>query len=281
MSSFITNLLYMKKFFSLLLLLTTLTVGANAQLVSLIAGAIKKAVPIYTPGVITYKDGHKVEYMWVELPKSGDVSIKVSNDPKHKNADEVDASEIKYITYWSQQFPEKKLTLYKLHADKSNIPFTATMQVEVWGYPIAASEWGIVYKCHPRYELNKKTGEIELCYDVRSVQMGNTVHYETVAASCFLQCKDFENAQLIGGSLYEESMHWVTIKMKHVAPFFASNPTMQKSIEEKKLTGADIQYILDEMAIFHELKDSSLEPTTPTETSISEATINGTIGDDE
>lgn len=270
----------MKKIFSLLFLFMTLSVGVNAQIVSLIAGAIKKAVPIYTPGTITYKDGHEVEYMWVELPKSGDVSIKVSNDPKHKKADEIDAAEIYSITYWTEQLPEKKLTLYKLHADKSKIPFASTLPVDVWGYPIAASEWGVVFKCNPRYELDKKTGEIQLCYDTRAVQMGNTIHYETVSACCFLLCKDFENAQLIGGSLYSDAMNWAALKMKHIAPFFASNPDIEKRIEEKQLSGGDIQYILDEMAIFHGMKES-VTPVNPSEQSTSEAVTNGTIGDDE
>lgn len=271
----------MKKL-SFTILLLALTVGVNAQVVSMIANAIKKAVPIYTPGVITYKDGHEVEYMWVELPNSGDVSIKVSNDAKHKKAEEIDATDIYYITYWTEQFPEQKLRLYRLHADKSKIPFAGTLPQDVWGYPIAASEWGVVFKCNPRYEISKKLGEIMLCYDVRAVQMGNTVTYEQVPAHCYLLCKDFENAQLIGGSREgKTTMIWAAIKMKHIAPIFASNPSIEQRINDKKLRGEDIQYILDEMAISHGLnKAVEVAPATEEEPQSGMVT-NGTIGDDE
>lgn len=240
---------------------------------------IKKNVPHYTPGLVHYQDGREVEYMWVELPKSGDAYIRVTNDPKHKKAEKVAASEIKCITYWSQLLPEKKLTLYYLHADKSSIPLTGTMPVDVWGYPIASSEWGTVYMCNPSYELNKKTGEIVRQFNVRAVQMGNVVHYETVPAACYLVCRDFDNAQLIGSSLGEE-MFWAALKMKHITPFFESNTELARRIEEKKLVGKDIQYILDEMALFEGMKDA-ITPVTPTQEYEVSATINGTIGDDE
>lgn len=271
----------MKKLLSLYALLLIVCFGVKAQFISGVAEMIKNSTPQYTPGIITFKDGREVEYNWVELPKSGCISLKVSNEEKHKNPEEIAASGILCVTYWTSEFPEKKLTLYKLHADKSSIPFAGALPQEVWGYPIASSEWGTVYKCNYRYELSRKKDEILFAYRVTTQRMGNTVTTREVAASCYLVCRDFENAQLIGGSSSAgTSMEWAAIKMKHITPFFASNPAIAQRIDDGKLFGRDIQYILDEMAIFHGMKDQQ-DSTQPAEEQISETVSNGTIGDDE
>lgn len=244
---------------------------AQAQIVN----AIRKAIVHYTPGVVNFKDGHHEEYAFVEIPKQGLTKLKVTNDPKHKNPEELNAADIASVTLWTEDDPATTYTLYYVHADKSKLPFLKTYPVDAWGYPIASSPWGTVYKCNSFYEVDKKSGKLEARYNTRTTQMGYSYVVEEVAAGCYMVCRDYENAQIIGGSksAWGKGMTFIGVP-KRIGPIFKSNPSIEKRIKEQKLRGDDIQYILDQMAIFHGLS---------TETVVEDANTNanGTVGDDE
>lgn len=276
---------HMKKIVSLLVLVLALNMTANAQLISM----IKKAIPHYAHGTVTYKDGHEETYLWVELPKHGTTTLKVSDDPKHKKTTGIPAAEVAYITVWTEKLPEKKMELYYIHADKSKLPLCGMIATDAWGYPIAGNSWGTVYKCNPRYEEDKKSGEIMFLYDIRTVQNGNLVRTEEVAAPCYMVCPDYENAQLIGGSgsYSGNSMSWAALP-KRIAPMFHSNPSIEKRILNNELKGQDIQFILDEMAIHQGISDKQeIAPATEEKQPLNESTQsttyteNGSVGDDE
>lgn len=271
----------MKKILSLLVLVLALGMTANAQLIAL----IQKSIPHYAHGTVTYKDGHEESYLWVELPKHGTTTLKVSDDPKHKKTTGIPATEVDHITVWSDKLPENKLVLYYIHADKSKLPLCGMITTDAWGYPIASNNWGTVYKCNAGYEEHKKSGEIMFLYDVRTVQNGNMTTTEEVAAPCYMVCPDYENAQLIGGSssYSGNSMSWVALP-KRMAPIFHSNPSIEKRILNKELKGQDIQFILDEMAIYHGLGTDDTKPVTEEQKELQQTNsgeMNGTVGDDE
>lgn len=274
-----------KRIFLLLSFVALLALQADAQIISAIVAAAKKATPHYTPGIVVFKDGHEQAYRWVQIPRQDMKGFKVAEDEKHKKPIDLNPADIAAVVIWSEALPEKKVTLIHIEAEKSDLPFYKTYPTEAWGYPIASSAWGTVFKCNYGFYINKKTGELEAEYAKRTSSMGNTMYVEEVAAGCYLWCADFEKPQLIGGSHSGTTrMQWAGVP-KRMGQFFASNPQLAQRIVDCKITGEDIQYILDEMAAFHHLdgasqtEDFSDQETTTVST---EQTVsNGTVGDDE
>ena len=231
---------------------------------------VNQSITVYSHGQVNFKDGHQEVYTWVEMPKIGATKVKVTNDPKKKKPTELNAEDIESLTFWTDKYPDDKFTLYYIHADKCKLPMLGMMKQDAWGYPIAASAWGVVFKCHAFYDVDKKYGDIVCGY-----------YYDQFGehgAACFMVCRDFENAQFIGSSTSKDKnkMQFNALP-KHMAPFFKSNPQIEKKILNKKLDGKDIQYILDEMAAYHGLNEVVDEPAPTTENK----TENGQVGDDE
>lgn len=270
----------MKRLITLLTLGLLISSTAHAQI---ILSLIQKSIPHYAHGSVTYKDGHEEEYMWIVLPRFGTTTLQVSNDVKHKNKISIPAIDVHHITVWSDELPEIKHVLVYIHADKSKLPLLGTIATDAWGYPIAQNSWGTVYKCNARYEMNKR-GELQYIYEYRQTRNGNFITIEEVAAPCYLVCPDFENAQLIGGSQSGSNKMGWTSWPKRIAPFFQSNPAIAERIANHELTGWDIQYILDEMALHHhtaELQPLNPESERGVQQTEQEMETNGTLGDDE
>lgn len=239
----------MKKVTFVLSLMVLMALPVQGQYLS---NAIRNSVEKFTPGKVTFKDGHETAYMWIVIPGDGDSKVKVSNDPKHQKKEEIDADEVVSVTLWSENFPDKMSTLYYVHADKS--PHFAMMfpaPTHAWGYPIASSSWGTIYRCCPIYSIDKKTGEMMEEHYQSSSTMGNMRTVQNVPAFCYLVCENFEHAQHIGSSpAGSHSMVFANMwnPKKLTSPLFAENPAIANAIGEKVLTGRDIQFILDEMA---------------------------------
>ena len=240
----------MKRFTLVLATMMMAVFGANAQMIS---NAIRQAVENFTPGKITFKDGTETAYRWIVIPGDGDDKVKVSNDPKHQKKEEIDASDIVSVTLWSVDFPDTMSTLYYIHADKSpHVSLMFPAPVHAWGYPSASSAWGTIYRCCPIYSIDKKTGELMEEHYQHSVNMGNMRTVEDVPAFCYLVCDNFENAQHIGASpIGTHIMHFANIwnPKKYTSPLFEENPAIAEAIGKKELTGLDIQFILNEMAV--------------------------------
>jgi len=263
------NFIVMKKISLLFALVLLLATPVKAQQLS---AMIKNAIPNFARGIVHYRDGRQVEYMWVEMPKIGSDKVKVSNDAKHKKTETLDAQDIEKLTVWSDKFPDDQLTLWHIHADKSKLPMFKATPVDAWGYPIVASAWGVLFECNASYEIDKKSGK--LMRNIVITYMQGVPFVEPVP--CYLICKDFENAQFIGRYNEQKEQFEFAGVGKNIAPFFASNPAISKKIASKKLTGKDIQYILDEMAAYHGLKVEEIVEEKPIETN-----SNGVAGDDE
>lgn len=258
----------MKRLPLLLTVLLLLPIPAKAQLGAMIA----MNTPYYARGVVHFKDGRQGEYLWVELPKISATEVRVTDDPKKKKVEKLSAADIDHIVFWSDKFPEDKVALWYIHADKSKLPLMGLAPVDGWGYPIAASAWGAIFKCNAFYQIDKKSGHIVAgyTYDQKFGAAGEN------PALCYLVCKDFKNAQTIGhsGSYDGNNMQFYGYP-KHIAPFFKSNPEISDAILKKKLTAINMQYILDQMAIYHGL-------TVPEEEKEEvEVNVNGQEGDDE
>ena len=231
---------------------------------------INQSISVYSHGQVNFKDGHQEQYLWVELPKIGATKVKVTNDPKKKKPTELNAEDIESLTFWTDKHPDDLFTLYYVHADKCKLPMQGRQFTDAWGYPIAASAWGVVFKCHAYYEVDKKTDEIWLGY--YRDQFGEN------GAACYLVCRDYKNAQWIGSSRsIDKNRVLFGATPKNIAPIFKSNPQIEKKILNKKLDGKDIQYILDEMAAYHGLNEVVDAPAPTTENK----SENGQVGDDE
>lgn len=238
-----------------LLFCCSIILTAQAQL-------IRMNTERYTPGTITFNDGHQVTYRWVQLPHSGLTEILVANDEKHKKKEKIQATEIESITFWTEKNPDSLLTLYYVHADKTKIPLAGVgliglSLIDSWGEPIVSSAWGTVYRCPAFYSIDKKTGLFKEEYLTHQSNMGNgMMMVSTIPATCFLKCQKYENAQLIGTSIPLTKILVFTAFTKKISPFFADNKAIANAIENKYLNGNDIQYILDEMEAFYGLATS-------------------------
>ena len=259
----------MKKLTLLFALFMLLAIPVKAQL----GAAIRKSIPNYARGIVHFKDGRTGEYLWVEMPQIGATEVKVTDDSKKKKVEKLQAADIEKIVFWSDKFPDEKFALWYIHADKSKLPLMGLAFVDAWGYPIAASGWGVVFKCHSFYQIDKQSGHIMVGYTYDS-QFGAAGENP---AGCYLVCKDFENAQIIGmsGSMDGNKMRFFSTP-KQIAPFFKSSPEVSNAIlKNKNLKKVDIQYLLDQMAIYHGL-------TMPEEEKEEvKVNANGQVGDDE
>lgn len=234
----------MRKFLSVIVIvLLSETLYAQGQMAAL----IHLNANVFECGSLQYKDGRVEEYKFVSIPRANMASIAVSNESKTKGIKEVDVNELVSVTIWHEKFPEKKTTLYHVEADK-----VLLLPTNVWGFPIASSEWGTLYQCYLTYTMYVDCGDLE--GDLYIVDGVPDPIY------CYLQCRDFEKAQIISYIQYkvygfvnghnkikEGKKAWVRVPKK-VAEVFASHPNVAERIKNKELQALDMQLILDEMA---------------------------------
>lgn len=166
---------YMRKFLSVIVIvLLTETLYAQGQMAAL----IHLNANVFECGSLQYKDGRVEEYKFVSIPRANMASIAVSNESKTKGIKEVDVNELVSVTIWHEKFPEKKTTLYHVEADK-----VLLLPTNVWGFPIASSEWGTLYQCYLTYTMYVDCGNLE--GDLYIVDGVPDPIY------CYLQCRDF------------------------------------------------------------------------------------------
>ena len=214
--------------------------------------------PHYYPGEIYFKDGHHEAYDEVELPRVGKSNLDVKKHKEDKKRETIEAIDIIGIKIWHSDFPDKAHTLYYVYAQK------ALMHDDnQWGIPIAASAWGVVYQCEMNYEIDKKTGDMNVIKFVG----GNAPDTPTLY---YLVRPNWTQAQLV-------IVSGIWALKKKVAKLFADNPTISKGIKSGNLKPDDIQYILDEMAGGKSQDIPAMIPTDP----IVQPAQNGVGGDDE
>lgn len=225
----------------------------------------------YACGTVFYKDGHTEDYVQIQMPKMGTKELVVSNQIASDEFTTIPAEDISHITVWTKQFPEKKMTLHYLHADKPTFP---GLSVHAWGFICAASPWGFAIECYPSYIVNSD-GELGVVIEIIDGWYRRHV---------FLQCQDFTNAQHIGiffnGNSTMDFYGWPN----QYAAVFKSNPDIYTKVKKKVLRGKDLQYILDEMAIHQGLSTNEAKSVTEDEKAIQQtgsSETNGTVGDDE
>ena len=245
----------MKKWFFLLLLAgLVMSVPANAQFFT----QMSLMTPHYYPGEVYFTDGHHEAFEEVELPRvsKSRLGVKVHADDKRTY---IDAIDIVAIKIWHKNFPDKVHTIYYVQAKK------AMMQDDnMWGTPIAGSDWGVLYKCEMNYEIDKKTGELNIVKFVG----GNGPDTPTLY---YLKRPEWTEAQLLlwnGGFCPSK---------KKAAVVFKENLTIYDAIKSGKLGPSDMQYILDEMA-------GGKKPETPEQAVpqvLTDTISNGVAGDDE
>ena len=216
----------MKKVYFIALILCSflLSMPANAQF----AAQVSLLTPHYYPGEVYFTDGHHEAFEEIELPRVGKHKLGVRKNIEDKERTQINASDIFCIKIWHWNFPDKVHTLYYVHAKK------ALMQHEhQWGYPIAGSDWGILFQCEQNYEI-RGDGDLNFVKFVGG-------SYPDTPTLFYLKRPDWKEAQLV---IFDNQF---AVKNK-VAKLFKENDQIAKGIKSGKLKPSDIQYILDEMA---------------------------------
>ena len=218
------------------------------------------ATPHYYPGIIIFQDGHQEEYAEIELPRTGKGALGVKKTAEEKKHTDIPAADIVAIKIWHKNFPDKVHVLFYVHARK------AMMQSEhQWGDPVAGSAWGVLYQCEMNYEMNKKTGELDIIKFVG----GNGPDTPTLF---YILRTDDNMADLV----IANGSQWAVPKKK-LLELFKDNQAIYDGIKSGKLKPTDIQFILDEMA-GGKKSDVHLETIPQVQT---DSVSNGQIGDDE
>ena len=215
--------------------------------------------PHYYPGEVYFKDGHHEEFAEIELPRVGKNKLGVKKYADEKKHTDIEAIDIIGIKIWHKDFPDKTHILYYVNARKS------MMQSEhQWGNPVMGSAWGIVYQCEQNYQMNKKTGELEII----KFTGGNAPDTPTLF---YLMRSGWDQAELV---MWNGS--FMAIK-KAAAKLFEEKPEISEGIKKGKLKGSDMQYILDQMAGGQKVEEPALIIPEAQTDSVS----NGEAGDDE
>ncbi len=245
----------MRKYIISLLMLFAVS-GASAQ-VSL-GTFIHLHKKVYYPGTVAFMDGHERTYPMVELAKgdSETISVYTSKDKK-EGKEKLQASDIYCITYWTEDFPENKTTLYHAYSSKVGL----IKEQDRWGYPILQSSWGILLCVHPTYTMDKEEG---LLYgDWYSDQYGI---FSPIP--CVLVCRDRDKAMVICQLNYgrpDNILTWFRGGKKYrqeIAHVFAAVPAIEDAIASGKADTDNLQEYLDEMSRVGETMPTSNYPST-------------------
>ena len=221
--------------------------------------------PHYYPGEVFFVDGTHESYYEVELPKNNEKKISVKANKEDKKRTVLDAANIIAVKFWHPKFPDKVHVLHYLKVQKKSI-----LKDSYWGNPVYANSWGALYLCDSFYEINKKTGELEVVKFVD--QFGS----ET-ATVCLLKRPGKEEADVLF-SMSHSIKQWFLGKKK-VAEVFIENEEIYEGMKEGKFHPDDIVYIMETMAGGKAVETPSETPAEPTVEA--EHTTNGEVGDDE
>ena len=245
---------FMKKRFFLVLAAVFASVALHAQFIT----QMSLLTPHYYPGEVFFKDGHSEEFAELELPRVGKSKLGAKKNAEDKGHIDIEAADIIGIKIWHKNFPDKKHVLYYVHADK------ALLQSDhQWGIPVMGSAWGVIFECEQNYQMDKKTGDLNFI----KFTGGNAPDTPTLY---YLVRPDWDKAELL-------LMNGMFAKKKRVAEFFAENEEIATAIKKGKLTGSDMQYILDEMAGGKPMEmPAKIIPEVKTD-----SVSNGVVGDDE
>lgn len=208
----------------------------------------------FTNATITFRDGHEETYDLVGFPASFSETIHVREEIKGKNVLSIPAEDIRYITYWASDFPDKKSTIYCLREQAKKKKKKDTI---VWGIPHMGSQWGIVFRCFFGYRISATTGKLHtysLLDESTFVQLAKPGL--TLDEGLMLLRRDSEYAVLLAWvreytdrktdqKVYEYV--WPAKKAKNVAKYFSENQEIYQQILDGTLKASDMQYILDQM----------------------------------
>lgn len=252
-----------------LFLITALIVGCNSAF-SQFFGPSVVFKPQYYPGEVYFLDGHAEEFDEIEMPQAGKNRLTVKKNASSKKRTEIDAADIVGIKVWHKDFPDKTNILYYVHSKKELLQNT-----HQWGFPVAASAWGVLYKCYKLYEINDRTGEANgiLIFDNNQ----SSIFY-------YLKRPNWNEAHLL---IMDDITYFFKEKVKtkfplgkkKAAEYFKENPRIYEGILSGTITAEDMQYVLDEMA-----GGKKIEETSPIEQKPevhTDSIANGEIGDDE
>ena len=226
----------MKKLF-LMIALCMMALGAQAQ------------AKYHTAcGTITFRDGHEETYNVVSVPFKSTEKITIT--PEGGKKTKIPAKDIQSITFWNENFPDIKTTLFcLLTEDKSG-------KYNVWGVPIMSSNWGVIFRCPDGYGINPKTGECIYYVTLNQSfeQLGKPFLQDW--QPLLLQRFDKEIAELVAfirsykkGKNKEDVFEysWPNKSAKNGAKWFEENEEVHQQILDGTLTANDLQYILDQM----------------------------------
>lgn len=217
-----------------------------------------------TCGTITFRDGHQETYPYVSLPTKWSENIFYSDQvapetegkkkAKKQKSKSYPASDIAYVTYWAQDFPENKNTIYCVMIkpdDKRNGKLFPE-----WGIPVMGNDRCFILRCVDRYFVAKKTGEFStiVTLDESIIALGKP--QLEVWQPLVLQRFDSDHAIFVGNIRHYKSgkthervaeYSWPNQKAKKGAEVFKDYPEIQQQILDGTLKAADLQYIIDQI----------------------------------
>lgn len=234
----------MKKL-SILFFLMVLPMVVESLFAAVHIGNIK--VPEYACGTIYFNDGREETYKWVEIPTKGQDKIGVSNEDNKSKKEHFESKDIRCITFWNENFPEKTTTIFQIKFiydwGKKEREWNA------WGLELQENSWGRMYICYSEYGINKKTGDLET-YTI-------TVNNVPDDPMIFIESRDFQDARFVGRYTRHKDRKtgvekrgvygWLKKSLKTIASYFSSKPDVAEQIANGTLTGYDLFYIFDQM----------------------------------
>lgn len=257
----------MKKVYSLSLLIIGLFVSLSANADMFTAIALTK--PHYYPGEVYFADGHSEVFAELQQPYVGKAKLAAKKNESDKSRTEIDVADIVAIKIWHKDFPDQENILYHLTVKKELLQ--SAIQ---WGFPVAGSKWGVLYKCIQYYEMDNKTGEL------KSIRVYD--EYNNATEWYYLMRPNWGEGRMmicdnISGTLKGDRIKsQFAPNRKKAAEPFKENKKIYDGIVSGELKPSDIQYILDEMA-----GGKATAPATETPAVETQKTTNGEVGDDE
>lgn len=210
----------MKSLILVLLASTTIVVFTSAK--------FKPSSKTY-PGVVYFSNGKQIECAAVQLPYSGMKKIKMATLDQPKRKKEVNVDDIVKIRFWVQGKEDVQSVLFHVHNKKGEVSSGRD-----WGWPIAQSSWGVVYRCYRMYKMDKDSGRLMGVYEFDAQD-----HLKPVIAFLWR-----EGDKLATPIMEDDEWYYNT----RVANMFRDDKTISQGIRKLEIQPKDIQKLLDRMA---------------------------------
>lgn len=168
----------MKVFRSMLMMgMLIMAMSASAQMSQI---SISNDVHWY-PGQVVLRDSSKVAYNAIRLPRYVDATLMASQDANHCNVVNYNPSDVAYIEFWSEDFPQNHFRLYSVNLNKTLPKGVA----HYWGVVETRGRHGYIVMVSHSYDIDEDGELVEKVYTTNGARRSALPYVMLEGEKCY------------------------------------------------------------------------------------------------